>query len=124
MNIALWVIQALAALAFLGAGFMKSTRPIKKLQENMGWVKATPPVLIRLLGVAEILGGLGLILPAALKLLPWLTPTAAVALAVIMVGAIVVHINEKEAKQASAPLILLILTLIIVIGRIWLAPIA
>jgi len=124
MNIALWVVQALAALAFLGAGLLKSVQPIEKLKASLGWVKFATPVQVRLVGIAEILGGLGLILPAALKILPWLTPTAAAALAVIMIGAVVVHIRLKEGKQAGAPLILLILCLVIVIGRIWLAPIA
>ena len=123
MNIVLWVVQILLALAFIMAGFMKTFTPVEKLKERMGWVKITPPALVRLVGIIEILGGIGLILPAALKILPVLTPTAAAGLVITMLGAIVVHLRLKEGKQSGAPLILLLLALFIVIGRFWLAPI-
>lgn len=124
MNIALWVIQALLALAFLGAGIMKATQPIDRLKKNMSWVESTSTSIVRLVGVLEILGGLGLILPAATHILPWLTPVAAIGLVLTMIGAIIVHLQRKEASRLSVPVVLLILALVIVYGRFVLLPIA
>ncbi len=124
MNIALWVIQALLALVFLGAGIRKVSQPIDKLKKDMSWVEGSSPAIVRLVGILEILGGLGLILPAATRILPWLTPVAAIGLALTMIGAIIVHLRRKEASRLSIPVVLLILALIIVYGRFVLLPIA
>src|SRR5260370_27098182 len=124
MTIALWVVQILLALAFGMAGIMKSSQPIEKLKKNMSWVGHMAPGVVRLIGVLEFLGALGLILPAATNILPWLTPVAAAGLVITMIGAIVVHVRLKEAKVVMAPLILLLLALFIVFGRFILAPIA
>ena len=66
MNIALWIVQILLALAFLMAGFMKSTQPRENLAKNMGWVNDFTPMQIRIIGVLEVLAGIGLILPMLL----------------------------------------------------------
>lgn len=124
MNIVLWVIQVLLALAFLGAGIMKATQPIDRLKKNMSWVEGSSPTIVRLVGVLEILGGLGLILPAATRILPWLTPVAAIGLVLTMIGAVIVHLQRKEAAQVGVPIVLLILALVIVYGRFVLLPIA
>ena len=124
MNIALWVIQALLALVFLGAGIRKVSQPIDKLKKDMSWVEGSSPAIVRLVGILEILGGLGLILPAATRILPWLTPVAAIGLALTMIGAIIVHLRRKEASRLSIPVVLLILVLVIVYGRFVLLPIA
>jgi putative oxidoreductase len=79
MNIALWVVQALLALLFLLAGFPKATQPLDRLAGRMGWVKVVPQALTRFIGIAEILGAIGLILPALTHILPWLTIAAALA---------------------------------------------
>src|SRR6266851_1621018 len=78
MNIALWIVQILLALAFAMAGIMKVTQPIDRLETRMGWVKDVGPRGVRLIGSLEILGAIGLILPAVTGILPWLTPVAAV----------------------------------------------
>ena len=124
MNIALWVIQALLAVAFLGSGIMKISQPIEKQQAMMDWIKHTTSGVVRLIGVAEILVAVGLILPAALHILPWLTPIAAVGLVVIMFGAIVVHMRLHELPKATPALILLLLGLVVVVGRFVIMPIA
>ena len=124
MTIALWIIQALLALAFLVSGLMKLLQPIESLKKFMNWVGHATPSIVRLVGIIEIAGALGLILPAATRILPWLTPVASAGLVVTMLGAIVVHIRLKEAPHASAPFILLLLALFIVIGRFVIAPIA
>jgi uncharacterized membrane protein YphA (DoxX/SURF4 family) len=122
MGIVLWVLQVLLALAFLGSGIMKVSQPISNLQKNMAWVGSTPVWGVRTIGILEILGALGLILPAVTHILTWLTPVAAIGLALTMIGAIILHIRLKETNVVVAPLILLILALIIVYGRFAMVP--
>ena len=122
MGIVLWVLQVLLALAFLGVGIMKASQPISNLQKNMAWVGSTPVWSVRTIGILEILGALGLILPSVTHILIWLTPVAAIGLALTMIGAIILHIRLKETNVVVAPLILLILALIIVYGRFAMVP--
>ena len=117
MNIALWIVQILVALAFLMAGSMKVSQPIDKLKKNMNWTAHTTPGIVRLVGALEILGALGLILPAVTHILPWLTIVAAVGLVFTMIGASIVHVRLKEFSRLGAPLILFLLALFIVYGR-------
>ncbi len=124
MNIVLWVLQILLALAFLGAGIMKVSQPIANLKKNMSWVEAAPVGAVRTIGVLEILGALGLILPAVTHILTWLTPVAAIGLVLTMIGAMILHIRLKETNRLVAPIVLLILALIIVYGRFALAPLS
>jgi uncharacterized membrane protein YphA (DoxX/SURF4 family) len=124
MNIALWIVQILLALVFLMAGVMKASQPIEKLQKNMNWTKHVSPGFVRVVGILEILGALGLILPVATHILPWLTPVAAIGLVLTMIGAIITHVRLKEAGQAAMPLVLLLLSLFIVPGYFVFVPIA
>ena len=124
MNIVLWVVQILLALAFLSAGILKATQPIEKLKANMGWVEHTTPTIVRLIGILEILGAIGLILPAVTHILPWLTAVAAIGLVLTMIGAIIVHFRLHEASRSFAPLVLFLLALFIVIGRFAIAPLS
>ncbi len=122
MNIVLWVVQVLLALAFIAAGSLKASQSAEKLKKNMGWVEDVNPGSVKLIGILEILGGLGLILPAVTHILPWLTPVAAIGLAIIMVGAVVIHLRRNEMAVLGAPVVLLILSLLIVYGRFALIP--
>jgi uncharacterized membrane protein YphA (DoxX/SURF4 family) len=124
MNIALWIIQILVALAFLMAGSMKVSQPIDKLKNNLAWTAHTTPGIVRLVGALEVLGAIGLILPAVTHILPWLTPVAAIGLVLTMIGASIVHIRLKEFSRLGVPLILLLLALFIVYGRFMLAPLS
>lgn len=126
MNIALWAIQSLLALAFAGAGFMKATQPLETLKARMKWIElfASTPILVRVVGILEIVGAIGLILPAATGILPWLTPVAALCLVLTMIFAILIHIRLHEGNQTMVPLVLLLLALFIALGRFALAPIA
>ena len=124
MNIALWIVQGLLALAFMMAGFMKTTRPIDKLAVNMKWAGALSPWMVRVIGALEILGAIGVILPAATGILPWLTPVAAIGLVLTMVGAMILHGSRKEWPHIGTNLVLLLLALFIVVGRFALVPIA
>ncbi len=123
MNIALWIVQILLALAFLMAGVMKSTQPIDKLAVRMKWVNAMkPPQLVRVIGILEILGAIGLILPAVTDILPWLTPVAAIGLVLTMIGAMIVHIRLGEGSHIAPNIVLLLLAAFVVIGRFVVVP--
>ena len=118
MNVVLWIIAALLAVAFLGSGAMKLLRTKEQLKAaGMGWVEDWSPGAIRLIGGLEVLAAIGLILPAALGIAPILVPLAATGLAVIMVGAIVVHARRKENPMVIGNLVLLALTVVLAWGR-------
>lgn len=124
MNIVLWIIQILLALVFLMAGAMKVTRPREVLAENMAWVEDFSQSQLRLIGALEILGALGLILPAVTGVLPGLAALAAVGLALTMVGAIIVHLRRKEYPNVIGNVILLALVLFLAYGRIFVEPLS
>jgi len=117
MNIALWIVQTLLAALYLSAGALKSTQPKEKLAKNMPWVESFSPGGVKLIGVAEVLGGVGLILPWATGIAEWLTPVAAVGLALIQVGAIVTHLRRKEAQVLPMNIVLLALAVFVAVGR-------
>jgi len=124
MTLALWIVQGLLALAFIMAGFMKAFQPVERLRERMSWSRHVTPPLIRLIGTLEILGALGLILPVATHILPWLTPLAALGLVLTMIGAIVLHLRLQERSLVGLPLVLLLLALFVAIGYLVLVPVA
>jgi hypothetical protein len=117
MNIALWIVQGLAAFAFLWAGIHKIIEPMEKYKKENPWAKDMTAGLLRLLGGLEILGALGLILPVLTHILPWLTPVAAICLGVLMIGAIVVHLRHKEFSGIIAPIIIFLLVGFVAYGR-------
>jgi len=94
-HVILWVAQVLLAGMFLMAGFMKAAIPIAELSRIIPMASEMPG-LTRFIGVSEIAGGLGLLLPAALRILPQLTVLAAAELAVVMVLAIGFHLARGE----------------------------
>ncbi|GAA1970017.1 DoxX family protein [Microbacterium deminutum] len=102
MTIALWIINGLLALAFIAAGGMKVARPKAALvASGLGWADDYADPTVKLIGAAEILGGLGLILPLLTGIAPLLTPIAATALTVVMIGAVTVHTRRKENATPS-----------------------
>lgn len=117
MNIALWIVQILLAAAFLMAGVLKTTQPKEKLAKNMPWVESFSPGTVKLIGAAEFLGAVGLILPWATGIAEWLTPVAAVGLALIQAGAIVTHLRRDEAKVIPVNIVLLALAVFVAVGR-------
>ncbi|MEW2503079.1 MULTISPECIES: DoxX family protein [unclassified Amycolatopsis] len=119
MNIALWIAAGISAVLYLGAGGMKLATPRKKLLENpnMGWVEDFSDTSVKLIALAEVLGAIGLILPQALDIAPVLTPIAAVGLAIVAFGAIVVHARRKEPKAVPVNVVLLVLTVFVAVGR-------
>ncbi|WP_402842916.1 DoxX family protein [Microbacterium sp. GXS0129] len=104
MIIALWAVNALLTLAFLGAGVNKLVKSKDALvASGMAWAKGFPPASLKAIGAAEVVGALGLILPLATGVAPILSPTAATCLAVIMLGAIVVHLRHRDALKVTLP---------------------
>lgn len=118
MNLVLWVVQILLALAFGMAGFMKATKPVDTLVARMAWAADYSPRTIKLIGVVEIFGALGLILPQLTGIAPVLTPIAAIGLAIVMVLAIGVHLRRREYPVVLFNVILLALSVFIAWGRL------
>jgi uncharacterized membrane protein YphA (DoxX/SURF4 family) len=118
MNIVLWVIQVLLALIFLFAGVTKLVLPIEEMTKQM----AMPGLFLRFLGVAEVLGALGLILPGLFRIKTWLTPLAAVGLMVIVIGATVTTLMIGGGATALFPLVTALLAAFVAYGRWRLAP--
>ena len=118
MNIVLWIIQVLLALLFLFAGGTKLVLPIEVLT-SMGSPNQVhlPGLLIRLIGVCEVLGGLGLVLPALLRIKPSLTPLAAAGLVIVMIGAVVLTVIGDGLAPAMFPLVVGLLLVFISYGR-------
>ena len=124
-TIGLWAAQVLLALFYLYAGYNKLTQPIDALAAmGMGFVLIVPELLTRFIGLAEILGAAGLILPAATRIMPRLTPLAALGLSVIQVLAILLHASRGEFMVLPMNLVLLALSLTVLWGRERRAPIA
>jgi putative oxidoreductase len=117
MKYVLWVLQVLLGLAFVAAGFPKLIQPYAELAQQMAWVSDVPEGLVRFIGVAEVLGGLGLILPAATRILPWLTPVAAAGLALDMMLATLFHLVRGEVGVVVVPLLLGLLAALVAYGR-------
>jgi uncharacterized membrane protein YphA (DoxX/SURF4 family) len=117
MNVFLWIVQIALAAAFVLAGVMKATQPKEKLQPNLPWVEDFSAGTVRLIGVAELLGGIGLVLPAATGIAPGLTPIAATCLAVVMVLAATTHIRRKEPSGVAINAVLFLLAAFVAWGR-------
>jgi uncharacterized membrane protein YphA (DoxX/SURF4 family) len=117
MNVAIWIVQVLLALVFLMAGTLKATQPKEKLAAQMGWVNDFTPSIIKVIGVVEILGAVGLIVPALTNLLPVLTPLAAGGLVLMMLGATATHLRRKEYPMIAVNLVLMALALFVLYGR-------
>jgi hypothetical protein len=119
MNLALWIIAGLLAALFLVAGANKLFIPQEKLARapGGGWVLDFSAGFVKALGAVEILGAVGLILPALLNFAPILVPLAAVGLALIMVGAAVVEFRRHEFKHMLLNLIYLALAAFVAWGR-------
>ena len=124
MGIALWIVRSLLALAFLLTGWTKAVTPVGRLGSYKAWVTATPVALVRGIGIAELVGAIGLILPVLTGMVPWLTIAAAIGLAVVMASAAVFHAARKEYRELALTLALLVVVLFVVVGHVIWVPLA
>jgi uncharacterized membrane protein YphA (DoxX/SURF4 family) len=118
MNIVLWVLQAALAAVFLSAGLPKIAKPKEELVASMGkWVNSFPAMGVKLLGLVEVLGAIGLIVPPLAGVAPALSPVAAVGIIVIMLGAIVAHARESAGSKIAMNVVLAVLAAVVAWGR-------
>lgn len=106
LGAALWIAQILLAAAFLLVGYTHAFAPIAVAIARAPWAASLPVPLLRFIGVVELAGALGVILPAATRIQPRLTPLAAVGLATIMLLAIPFHLMRGEMKEIAINLVL------------------
>jgi uncharacterized membrane protein YphA (DoxX/SURF4 family) len=118
VNVVLWIIAGVLAVLFLASGVMKLARSKEQLAASgMGWTEDVSAGTIRLIGALEVLAAIGLVLPAALDILPVLVPLAAVGLIALMIGAAITHGRRRESPMIVANLVLLVLAAVVVWGR-------
>lgn len=118
MNVVVWIASGLLAAMFLMAGSMKLLKSKEEIVSGQEWAESFPAGLIKLIGVAEIVGAAGLILPGVFEIATWLVPAAAIGLAVVMVGAAVTHLRHKEYPNIAVNLVLLALAVFVAVTRI------
>ena len=121
MTYVLWILQILLGLLFLFSGSMKFVMSVAEMTKGM---PSMPGWFLHFIGVMEILGGFGLILPSLLRIRPGLTPLAAACLVIIMSGAIAITLGTMGVGAAMLPLIVGILCVFVAYGRWRLAPLS
>ncbi len=122
MLIAVWIVSGLLALAYLVAGGSKVFTGYDRIQDRITWTSHAKPWQVKTVGVLEILGAIGLIVPPLTGILPILAPIAASALALLQVLAIVFHFRASEGNKIGANVVLLLLAVFVAI--VWFAGIA
>lgn len=119
MTIAIWIVSGILAALYLFAGFSKLTQKPDKLRTNFPFVETVGVPQTRVIGALEIIGAVGLIVPALTGILPWLSTAAAIGLVLIQIGAIIVHVIRKEAsKSLPMNLGLLVAAAFVAVGRL------
>ncbi|WP_304452434.1 DoxX family protein [Nocardiopsis sp. YSL2] len=120
MNLALWIVAGLLAVAYVVGGVGKLIVPKERIAafgRSAGWVEDWSAGAVKGIGALEVLGGVGLILPAALGIAPVLVPLAALGLAMIMVGAVVTRVRRREFGLMAVDFVYLALLVFVVWGR-------
>lgn len=122
MDVFLWIVQGLLAVAFLMAGMMKIARSKSQLASNMGWVEEYSDNAIKGIGAAEVLAAIGLVVPPLTDIAPILAPLAALGLVVVMAMAAMLHRRRGETQMFVPTGVLGVLALVVVIGRFFIEP--
>lgn len=117
LRISLWIAQFLVAAVFIMSGFVKFTTPILELAKMMPWAGEFPVTFVRGIGLIDLAGGIGILLPALTRILPRLTVLAALCCAVLQVLAIGFHVSRGEAIFTPLNFVLLGLSLLVLWGR-------
>jgi uncharacterized membrane protein YphA (DoxX/SURF4 family) len=122
MNTTIWIIQSLMAVLFVLHGIAMFNPPAPVRESVITKMGYSLPFL-KTIGTLEVLGGLGLILPSWARVMPILSPLAALGLVIIMIGAAVSHARQGEGKQTVATSVVTLLVAFVAIGRFWINPI-
>lgn len=122
LNVLLWIAQSLIALTLIWAAYAKLVQPIEETAKMLPWALDNPG-LLTFTGIIDLLGGIGIILPAALKIQPKLSVFAAYGTILLMIAAIIFHISRGEASLIGMNIFFLILAVFVVWGRTKKAPI-
>ncbi len=118
MTTALWTVQIVLALVFVITGGLKLVLPLNKIAERMGNENGFSPRVMRIIGIMEVMGAVGVILPAWTGILPWLTPLAATGLMVTMIGAAVENVHNKHFPMIAVNFVLGVLAIFVIYGRV------
>ena len=124
LRVSLWSTQALIFLAFGSAGLVKLLTPIPQLAAMMPWTGEHSEAFVRFIGLVDLAGGIGILLPAATRILPRLTVLAALGCTLLQISAIVFHVSRGEAVFTPLNFVLLALAVFVLWGRGRKAPIA
>ena len=117
MNTIIWVVQCISATIFGISGLLKLVTPKDILEEKIGWLRDYSALTVRFIGLCELLGAIGLVVPMALDIFPIFTPIAATGLVIIMLLGARAHLIRKEYKKISVDLLFFVLALFIAIER-------
>ena len=122
LRVSLWIVQALLAVMFVGTGVWKLVTPIPTLAAKMPWMGQVSLGFLQLTALFDLLGGLGLMLPALTRIKPTLVPLAALGCAALQVCAIVFHLSRGEGANTPFNFVLVLLSLFVFWGRRFKAP--
>jgi DoxX-like family len=120
MNIAYWIAAGLLALFYLYGGGVKVLRSRERLRPMMAWVDSTPMPAVRAIGLIEVLGALGLVLPPLTGIAPWLSLAAAIGFVILQIGATRVHLSRGERQIALNLTLLLAAAVTLWLATVWL----
>ncbi|MGC5167214.1 DoxX family protein [Luteimicrobium sp. DT211] len=118
MNLALWIVAGVLAAVYLGTGITKLAYAPDRLRPQMPWVDDFSPATVKLIGAAEVLGAVGLIVPQATGTAEVLTPVAATCLAALQVGAVTVHVRRHETENLALNVFLFLAAVFVALGRL------
>jgi hypothetical protein len=127
MNVALWIVTGLLAVVYVASGGLKLILPKNRIAATghaARWVDDFSPTAVKGIGALEVLGSLGLVLPAVLGIAPGLVPVAATGLALLMAGAVATRIRRRTYVLAMADLVYLLLAAFVAWGRFAVVPVA
>lgn len=122
MNIALWIVAGVFGFGYVAGGIVKLTMPYERYAAKLGWPQDFTPGNVRFMGVVEVLGGIGLVLPGLVDVAPVLVPVAASCMALYMAGAITERIRRGEYKELLGDLLFLAAMVFIAWGRFSIEP--
>ncbi len=117
MNTTVWFIQAVLTLAFSIAGFLKIVMPKEKLGKTLPWAKDYSAGRVKFIGLSELLGAVGLVVPLLTGIVPVLTPWAASALCLVMLLAMMHHLRRSEFKEILINAVLFVLLVVVAVYR-------